>query len=77
MGAVQWQLPFLLPSDDIPQDINVNPTLIILNQPFSFPLFLRLWQSTGLRLCADGGANRLYDLFEGAEINGNRLERTE
>ncbi|RXW21040.1 hypothetical protein EST38_g4802 [Candolleomyces aberdarensis] len=37
--------------------------LIILNQPFSVPLFQRLWNSTGWHCCADGGANRLHDVF--------------
>ncbi|KAJ3762040.1 thiamine pyrophosphokinase [Lentinula raphanica] len=35
--------------------------LIILNQPFSFALLQRLWNSTCWHCCADGGANRLLD----------------
>ncbi|THH09650.1 hypothetical protein EW146_g8628 [Bondarzewia mesenterica] len=41
--------------------------LIILNQPFSETLLQRLWQSTSWHCCADGGANRLFDLFSSRE----------
>lgn len=40
--------------------------LLILNQPIpDFALLDRLWQNSGFRICADGGANRLYDVFSG------------
>ncbi|KAF9649868.1 thiamine pyrophosphokinase [Thelephora ganbajun] len=39
--------------------------LIILNQPFSLGLLWRLWKVSSWKACADGGANRLYDLFSG------------
>lgn len=37
--------------------------LIILNQKIELPVFLDLWQQYSLRVCADGGANRLFDYF--------------
>lgn len=40
--------------------------LIILNQPIAdLQLLDHLWENTEYRICADGGANRLHDLFEG------------
>lgn len=44
--------------------------LIILNQPFSLPLLERLWNSTQWHCCADGGANRLFDVFSLEESAG-------
>jgi thiamine pyrophosphokinase len=38
--------------------------LIILNSPIArppSPLFEELWKGSDIRICADGGANRLYD----------------
>lgn len=41
--------------------------IIILNQPITHKdTFFRVWDSSSLRLCADGGANRLFDLFSSA-----------
>ncbi|KAF7327626.1 TPK-B1-binding domain-containing protein [Mycena kentingensis (nom. inval.)] len=54
-----WTTEFLLPSSTTS---STHPrALIILNQPFSKALFLRLWSSSEWRCCADGGANRLFD----------------
>jgi thiamine pyrophosphokinase len=42
------------------------PDLLILNQPIAhFDAFARLWAHTSFRVCADGGANRLFDMFTG------------
>jgi len=49
--------------------------LIILNQSFSIALFDRLWNSCKWHYCADGGANRLYDLFEQHEIEDGPTAR--
>ncbi|KAK3070608.1 thiamine pyrophosphokinase [Teratosphaeriaceae sp. CCFEE 6253] len=43
-------------------DTNETAGLIILNSPISeFSYLQRLYQRTCFRVCADGGANRLYD----------------
>lgn len=57
--------PFLA-EEDLPDDF-VQPDLVILNQPIAnFDVFARIWRHTRYRICADGGANRLYDMFQGA-----------
>lgn len=56
--AMQFTSPFLSTSN-IPKTV-----LIILNSPISTPpstCFQTLWNLCSLRICADGGANRLYD----------------
>ena len=56
---------FLLEAD-LPDDYISPPDLLILNQPIaSFDVFSRLWSHANYRICADGGANRLYDMFNG------------
>jgi thiamine pyrophosphokinase len=43
------------------------PDLLILNQPIGdFAAFSRLWAHAQYRICADGGANRLHDMFNGS-----------
>lgn len=69
----QWSTSFLEPPH--PTAIEPKRALIILNQPFSASLFDRLWNSSAWHCCADGGANRLYDLFEDLEIEDGATAR--
>ncbi|KAF7312319.1 TPK-B1-binding domain-containing protein [Mycena indigotica] len=55
-----WTVDFLLPQTTT---ITTTRALIVLNQPFSKALFLRVWNSSQWRCCADGGANRLFDIL--------------
>ncbi|KAH3688337.1 hypothetical protein WICPIJ_000675 [Wickerhamomyces pijperi] len=51
-----------LPEIFNPSKTNINHTaLLILNQKIDIPNFSKLWSRYDLKVCADGGANRLYD----------------
>ncbi|KZT25563.1 Thiamin pyrophosphokinase [Neolentinus lepideus HHB14362 ss-1] len=66
-----WNLPFLDSLSNI-STTEGKYALIILNQPFSFPLLSRIWKACQWRCCADGGTNRLYDLLtstQGQDVN--------
>src|SRR6266404_4089868 len=73
-SVTQWSLPFLqsVPSSEATR---TKIALIILNQPFSKPLLVRLWHASDWRCCADGGANRLHDLLSGAENPTSYISR--
>lgn len=59
--------PALFLAESSPPECFGPPDLLILNQPITgFAFFSRLWKHAGYRICADGGANRLYDMFNGA-----------
>lgn len=61
-------------SDDYRPSGSIAPNLLILNQPISdFAVFARLWKNSKYRICADGGANRLYDMFAG-ELEVRRID---
>ena len=50
-----------------------KPCLLILNQPIlDLDLLDKLWQNSAFRLCADGGANRLYDALSGELVEKYR-----
>ncbi|KAF2141850.1 uncharacterized protein K452DRAFT_287821 [Aplosporella prunicola CBS 121167] len=54
------------------------PALVILNQPVPrLDVFERLWTHAAYRLCADGGANRLFDMCDdpsNTKSNGHHEE---
>ena len=54
-----------LADGDHPKTSANPPDLLILNQPITdFATFSRLWKHSSYRVCADGGANRLHDMFK-------------
>jgi hypothetical protein len=68
MGVIKDEvIPAKFLADSLHPEASADPPdLLILNQPIShFDRFARLWKHTGYRICADGGANRLFDMFEG------------
>eukprot|EP00658_Telonema_sp_P-2_P044167 TRINITY_DN32021_c0_g1_i2.p1 TRINITY_DN32021_c0_g1~~TRINITY_DN32021_c0_g1_i2.p1 ORF type:complete len:125 (-),score=15.68 TRINITY_DN32021_c0_g1_i2:113-487(-) len=57
-------------TDRVLRHPHTRRAVVLLNTPFTSPppkLFWELWQASELRLCADGGANRLYGLDPGGE----------
>jgi thiamine pyrophosphokinase len=53
------------PSLQITGCSNEDCILIILNCPLRFtPKFHNIWVKSKYKICADGGANRLFDLFD-------------
>ncbi|KAI5120207.1 hypothetical protein M0805_006313 [Coniferiporia weirii] len=66
-----WSTPFLHDTDRGASAVTATAraterrALIILNQPFSQELLVRVWNACQWRACADGGANRLFDVLQG------------
>lgn len=54
-----------------------NNALLILNQKINIPSFLQLWDNYQLRICADGGANRLYDYFNSKDQQQDHRQRVD
>jgi len=66
MAETKVLVPARLLTKDHRADKSTSPSLLILNQPISdFAIFARLWENTKYHICADGGANRLHDMFVG------------
>jgi hypothetical protein len=52
------------PSLKITEGVNKESILIILNCPLNFTRkFQDVWSNSKYKICADGGANRLFDMF--------------
>ncbi|KAG9287741.1 hypothetical protein G9A89_004144 [Geosiphon pyriformis] len=58
-------------TEDLNRPLIQNYALIILNQPISNSqrdkILDAVWSNASLRICADGGANRLYECVQGSE----------
>ena len=66
-NGISFISPFLEGDDTKPTTTTIT-ALILLNTPFSRPpsrLLERLWHLSTERICADGGANRLYEATDG------------
>jgi hypothetical protein len=73
--------PSLLFLDHSPTDsgtaIKSRSGLIILNRPFELDqAIVRAWKRADYQICADGGANRLWDACEGRDKLIERLGNT-
>ncbi len=44
-------------------DPAIPKTLLLLNYKFDRGMLLYFWGLSSIRVCADGAANRLYDMF--------------
>ncbi|KAJ9121988.1 hypothetical protein QFC24_004571 [Naganishia onofrii] len=64
----QWSCTGLLSADETSTECNPF-ALIILNQPVTRPDILqRLWHTAGVKICADGGGNRVHDTFQSFRV---------
>jgi len=55
---------------DCSQDSEHKTALIILNSTINSNFLKRIWQSAEIRVCADGGANRLFAMSSSAHEEG-------
>jgi thiamine pyrophosphokinase len=63
-NTLHFTSPLLLDQNKNGKSKPPRTALIILNSPIArppSPLFEELWKRSDIRICADGGANRLYD----------------
>ncbi|KAF9146899.1 hypothetical protein BGX30_005109 [Mortierella sp. GBA39] len=62
----EYQRKYVTANNDAMAGHHGKFALIILNQPILIhrTLFNNVWQNATYRFCADGGANRLYDLLK-------------
>ncbi|OWB72955.1 transferase activity, transferring phosphorus-containing groups protein [[Candida] boidinii] len=65
--------------NDNDDDLNNNnsiPCLGILNQKINLPIsiFIKLWNNSNLKVCADGGANQLYNYLIKNSIDPETLK---
>jgi len=48
-----------------------NRILVVLNAPIEdYNMLERVWKACDIRICADGGANRVYDFLRNRSTNG-------
>ncbi|CAG8605811.1 4090_t:CDS:2 [Paraglomus brasilianum] len=69
MSVFHWDTARFLKSYDRNVDENAPCyVIIVLNQPITMKnnTFEPLWKQSLLKICADGGANRIYDAFVGS-----------
>ncbi|CAH1763487.1 5363_t:CDS:2 [Entrophospora sp. SA101] len=71
-----WKLSKFFNKENEPEKNPQQFILVILNQPLLIDgLFKRLWGNAKYVLCADGGANRLYDKFKGTDLHGKFIPK--
>ncbi|KAH6573870.1 hypothetical protein BASA50_004886 [Batrachochytrium salamandrivorans] len=65
----EWRVYDFFSTDKVLADTSHRRALLILNQPLCrLSCFETLWQNVSVRMCADGGANRLYDTLATDEL---------